>query len=298
MRCPRCHVVLVAGDRFCSDCGVRIAVSAPPSEGGRAEALGPGLAGQTDRGRRHAHNEDAFILSGPPDGGHGTVVVVCDGVSSSQTPAAAAQTAARVAHAALRGAHETGRAGTDAMRAAIRLAHEAVCDLPFDRQGELDPPATTLVAAAVHTDGVILGWVGDSRAYRLGPPAKLLTRDHSWLETVLAQGDIPEDVARRDPRAHALVRCLGTAEFDGASPCPDPGLVEIPATAGWLLLCSDGLWRYAESPAAMTVAAGTRLEGDAVDLCARLVDFALLRGGQDNVTIAALRLSGPSRRNP
>ncbi len=57
----------------------------------------------------------------------------------------------------------------------------------------------------------------------------------------------------------------------------------------WLLLCSDGLWNYAETPAALVQAASQGLQGDAADLCARLVAFARSSGGHDNITAVAVR---------
>lgn len=290
MSCPRCGAAVTAGDRFCAECGVRITALDPPEPGGRAEAAGPGLAGHTDPGLRHAGNQDAFALSGPACGGAGAILVVCDGVSNSQTPELASATAARVAHACLAAAQAAGHDRGTAMREAVRAAHEAVCALPFDRQAELDPPATTVVAALLHAAGATLGWLGDSRAYALAPDSgHLLTRDHSWLAMTLERGDMTEAAAKRDPRAHALLHCLGTTDFACSSPCPEPGIAEVPARDGWLLLCSDGLWNYAEAASAVAHAAGGGLDGEAADLCARLVAFARAAGGHDNITAVAAR---------
>lgn len=285
MTCPRCHAGIAPGDRFCSECGARLAAPEPPASEGRADAPGPGLAGQTDPGLRHAENQDAFALSGPAEGGDGTILVLCDGVSNSQTPAAAAAAAAQTAHAML--------AAGAAMRDAIRAAHDAVCALPFDRQSEVDPPATTIVAAQLRAGVATIGWLGDSRAYLLGPAGgRLLTRDHSWLAAVTERGEMTEAAALRDPRAHALLHCLGTTDFSRASPCPEPGITTI-APDGWLLLCSDGLWNYAETASALAQAASQGLQGDAADLCARLVAFARTSGGHDNITALAVRQPGP-----
>jgi serine/threonine protein phosphatase PrpC len=282
MTCRRCGASVTPGDRFCSECGVRLAAPEPPGANGRAEAAGPGLAGQTDPGVTHASNQDAFFLSGPAEGGDGSILVLCDGVSNSQTPDLAAATASRTAHDVL-------AAGGD-MRDAIRRAHEAVCALPFDRQAAVDPPATTIVAARLHDGQATIGWLGDSRAYGLGGSGgTLLTRDHSWLAAVLDRGEMTEAEAMRDPRAHALLNCLGTTDFTAASPCPEPGVVTLAPSGGWLLLCSDGLWNYAPTLPALAQAASQGLQGDAADLCARLVDFARSAGGRDNITVIAMR---------
>ena len=288
MTCRRCGASVAPGDRFCADCGARLAAPEPPVSGGRAEAAGPGLAGQTDPGVRHTQNQDAFALSGPAGGGDGSILVLCDGVSNSQTPDLAAATAARTAHGVL--------AAGGAMRDAIQRAHEAVCALPFDRQAELDPPATTIVAARLGRGEATVGWLGDSRAYLLGDSeeggGRLLTRDHSWLVAVLDRGELTQAEALRDPRAHALLHCLGTTDFTTASPCPEPGVITVAPSDRWLLLCSDGLWNYADTPAALVQAASQGLHGDAADLCARLVGFARSCGGHDNITAVAARWPG------
>lgn len=278
---------MAPGDRFCSECGARVAPPDAPRAGGAAETKGPGLAARTDAGRLHPTNQDAFVVSGPEEGGVESIVVVCDGVSNSQTPEAASATAARVAHEVLRAGGEPGVV----MREAILAAHAGVCALPFDRQAELDPPATTIVAAWVHAGGAVVGWLGDSRAYWFGKgEGRLLTRDHSWMAMVLDRGEMTVDAAERDARAHALLHCLGTTDFAGASPCAEPGVVAVPEGPGWLVLCSDGLWNYADAAGAVALAAGEGLRGDAADLCSRLVAFALASGGRDNVTVAAVRV--------
>jgi len=61
----------------------------------------------------------------------------------------------------------------------------------------------------------------------------------------------------------------------------------------WLLLCTDGLWNYCDSPAAMADRAREAGEdADAFELCQHLVKFANHSGGQDNITVGAYYYSG------
>jgi serine/threonine protein phosphatase PrpC len=322
--CPACGAAHAAGDRFCADCGARLGGAPAPgcsncggagfdvdgfctdcgarSRGSAAglAVLGPGLAAVTDPGRQHRENQDAVELSGPPEGGAGVVAVVCDGVSHSQTPAAAAAVATQAAAAALRTAGVSVPAA--AMRDAVVAAHAAVCALPYDRQGDVDPPACTLVAACVQRDGdglvITLGWLGDSRAYLVADGgAVLLTHDHSWVNKMVDAGTMPLADALRDRRAHALVHCLGTTDFSAPSPCPEPSVrsVSVPASdlggPGWLLLCTDGLWNYADSPGALLRACPGMRGMEAGAACSALLQHALDGGGHDNVTVVAIRLA-------
>ena len=323
LHCPACGAAHAAGDRFCADCGARLGgapAPACPHCGGTAldadgfctdcgaqsraitaglQVLGPGLAAVTHPGRQPRENQDAIELTGPADGGAGVVAVVCDGVSHSQTPAAAASVAAQAAATALRAAGALVSA--TAMRDAVVAAHAAVCALPYDRQADVDPPACTLVAACVQRDGdglaVVLGWLGDSRAYLVADGgAVLLTHDHSWVNTVVDAGTMPLADALRDRRAHALVHCLGTTDFSAPSPCPEPSVrtVSVPAAdlrgPAWLLLCTDGLWNYADSPAALLRACPGLRGMEAGAACSALLQHALAGGGHDNITVAAIRL--------
>ena len=86
--------------------------------GGRTKIAGPGLAGQTDKGLVHPTNQDDFTLSGPGTGGDGTILVVCGGVSNSQTSELAVTTAARVAHTVLLSADGDAAPREAAMREA------------------------------------------------------------------------------------------------------------------------------------------------------------------------------------
>lgn len=296
LTCPRCQAAVAPGDRFCADCGSRIAPPDPAPPGTRAEAISAGLAGQTDPGIVHTNNQDAFAISGPDlaggqgDRAHGTILVVADGVSNSQSPEMAAATAVQVVHAALASAGKVADR-TEVMRDAIRQGHDAVCALPFDRQADIDRPATTIVAAWLDADGATIGWLGDSRAYLLcAAGARQITRDHSWIAMVVERGEMDEAQARSDPRAHALLHCLGTTDFARTSRCPEPGIALVPRSEAWLVLCTDGLWNYADTPTALLRAAGDSQSADAAALCRRLIEFARRRGGRDNVTVAAARL--------
>ncbi|HEX9317127.1 MAG TPA: hypothetical protein VGA71_17175, partial [Actinomycetota bacterium] len=67
---------------------------------------------------------------------------------------------------------------------------------------------------------------------------------------------------------------------------PGPGIV---------LVCTDGLWNYYETPASLRelIAAGPPGEG-VLETARRLVDAALEAGGHDNITVAMKSLGAPS----
>jgi serine/threonine protein phosphatase PrpC len=63
--------------------------------------------------------------------------------------------------------------------------------------------------------------------------------------------------------------------------------IALPANAQ-LLICSDGLWNYAETPEALADLAFEK--GAAVEICRALVAFANCEGRHDNISAILLRL--------
>jgi serine/threonine protein phosphatase PrpC len=292
----QCGQALDDGDGYCTACGYRIVANSPAASAASSldrtvQVESPTLAGVTDRGQHKVRNEDAFLLATVPTGEVlATVVVVCDGVSSSTDADHAASHAAEAARAALEEALTAGVSDlAEAMTEAIRRAHAAVCAQAPAALDGLDPSGTTIVAAAVARGVVTLGWIGDSRAYWVAPTgAGRLTRDHSWAEEVVAQGLLSAEEAAHSPQAHALTHCIGPLEEVAEGKQVEPALLTFaPPGECWLVLCTDGLWNYAPEPADVArLLAEAGPAADALGRAQHLVDYALARGGHDNVTAA------------
>ncbi|MFC8505584.1 PP2C family serine/threonine-protein phosphatase [Streptomyces sp. NPDC057411] len=292
--CVACRTGRVDRDGYCEHCG-----HAQPRERDHMEQELPTVAAVSDRGLRHHRNEDAFAVSSTalPDGSPAALAIVCDGVSSATRPDEASSAAASAAGASLLAALPRGTHPQQAMHEAIVAAAEAVNSLAEetakDREHQ-NAPACTIVGSIVAGGLLVVGWVGDSRAYwvpddRTSPPARL-TEDDSWAAQMVAAGLMNEAEAYADERAHAITGWLGADAYElephTASFKPDrPGVVVV---------CTDGLWNYAEGAEDMARvvppdAAGRPLHGAQV-----LVGHALDGGGHDNVTVALLPFAVPS----
>ncbi|MFD9486957.1 protein phosphatase 2C domain-containing protein [Streptomyces sp. NPDC059991] len=296
--CVACRAGRVDEDGYCENCG-----HAQPRERDHMEReLGP-VAAVSDRGLRHHRNEDAFAVSTTalPDGSPAVVAIVCDGVSSATRPDEASAAAAARANESLLQALPQGTHPQQAMHEAIVAAAEAVNSLA-DEPGpavEHDPhrhqnaPACTLVGAIAAGGLLVVGWVGDSRAYwvpddRTTPPARL-TEDDSWAAQMVAAGLMSEADAYADERAHAITGWLGADAYE-----LDPHTASFkPDRSGVVVVCTDGLWNYAEGAEEM---AGT-VPADAAERPLHsaqvLVGHALDGGGHDNVTVAVVPFAVP-----
>ncbi len=112
------------------------------------------------------------------------------------------------------------------------LRYRATHNLP-------ETPRTTIVACLVQHNNAFWAHCGDSRLYWMrGGQILARTRDHSRIETLIAEGRV--DASERDthPDRNKLFNCLGA---------PNAPIVEVSRRAGLqggdiLLLCSDGLW--------------------------------------------------------
>nr|MDQ2727640.1 protein phosphatase 2C domain-containing protein [Actinomycetota bacterium] len=239
--CGRCLAPIDA-QGYCTSCGLRQAHGKDHVE----VDLGA-VAAVSDKGLRHHRNEDAVRLAYR---GRRAVVVVCDGVSSTANPDRASAAASDAAMAALESlldqpewpaaaqvAETVTRAVGDAQQAAAGV--EAA-----EPGGMTEAPSTTLVAVVSAPGTITVANIGDSRAYWLAPGAnRLLTVDDSVAEAARAEG-VPAEVAYSAPDAHVITRWLGADSAD-----PFATLTTVPVDeAGTVVVCSDGLWNYAESP--------------------------------------------------
>jgi serine/threonine protein phosphatase PrpC len=175
----------------------------------------------------------------------------------------------------------------DAVKHSVEAASAAVSALGLRRS---EAPSTTIVSAVVSDQQIAIAWIGDSRAYWITQNhAHQLTSDHSWLNMVLQNGEVDRSEAQRSRNVHALTRWLGLDSDPGD---PDTVVHSID-TEGIVLLCSDGLWNYAESDEAMNdlVQQSSQKSGTALELARRLVEYAIAQGGRDNITAVVMRRS-------
>ena len=143
--------------------------------------------------------------------------------------------------------------------------------------------ATTMVAATIWEDSLTIANVGDSRAYLIrNGSAQQLTRDHNLASELVRDGVITEEEAQNSPVKSRITRSLGGELDVFVDVFPD-----IPLRPGdRLLLCSDGLTRYARPDDLVPLAT----EGALEDAVKRMVDFANDAGGIDNTTVILIEI--------
>jgi serine/threonine protein phosphatase PrpC len=292
-RCRTCLAPYHAGDRFCENCGAVLnEVETPQISENRIELDLSVVAAVSDRGLKHHRNEDSFRLEVGED--QTVAAIVCDGASRASAGNAAAREAARAAGSVLTAViTDPSRNAAAVTIEAIEAAQDAVEQVPWTTRTRRVDPSCTLVSAVWRHGEIVVGWVGDSRAYWSDSDGtSQLTVDDSFAEESVAQGILTPDQAAKSPFLHSITNWVG-----GGAPDRPPRTISLkPQRRGRLVLCTDGLWNYAATSAELNELIETLPEdASPVEVARALTDAALERGGHDNITVAVLDVNpGPA----
>ena len=244
-------------------------------------------------GLRHETNQDAAAL-GIDGSGHHIVLVVADGVSSTEGAEECARVASHTARDYLTATMDQGLPINDddtvtLFERTFQKAHEAVVS------GSGPIGACTLAAAVATHDRIVVGNIGDTRTYWFpddGDPVRL-SIDDSMAQAQMDLG-LSREEAERGIGAHAITKWIGASATDVA-----PRVMAYqPQQSGWLLVCSDGLWNhvpdagdFARLMADLVSKAHTDDHGHAspAGVANGLIAHANNCGGHDNITVALWR---------
>jgi PPM family protein phosphatase len=229
----------------------------------------------TDTGRKRRRNEDAYVVEPP-------LFAVADGMGGAQ----AGEVASRLAAAALSDTDSGSLSGTERVTSLFQEANRRV----YERSAT-DPAVsgmgTTMTVALVEGNEVVIGHVGDSRAYRLRDGRiEQLTDDHSLVNELIKSGKLSPEEAETHPQRAVITRALGT------DPDVDVDAFAVPAQEGDVfLICSDGLTTMLDDADILAL-----LESNLDDLPKAgkaLVAAANRSGGEDNITVVAFQIAAP-----
>jgi len=240
------------------------------------------FAAATDIGCQRGNNEDSFGYDAERH-----VYVVCDGMGGS----AAGEIASGMAVRALietfeaqspEGSNDGEIAPIEArllnsVHAANRVVREAA-----SANMQLHGMGSTLVCACLDGSRVVIGNVGDSRAYLLRNGACVqVTLDHSLLDEQMRMGLLTAEEAAASNLQSVITRAIGATDV------VEPDFFAVSLNLDdMLLLASDGLTRYAQPEEIASLAlAGS----DLATICNSLIEHAKHRGGADNITCIMLR---------
>ncbi len=235
----------------------------------------------SDRGHRRGTNQDRFLTL--PIGQEGCLLAVFDGMGGHAAGERAAEIARDAFSEVFTGSFpQTVAEGEMALLSAARLSNDRILAFAAEDE-ERRGMGTTVTALLLLRQEVRILNVGDSRTYlyRAGELA-LLTRDDSYVRSLLDGGRISEWEARLHPHRHIITRALGS--LDRGEPTLKAGVCQRGDT---FLLCSDGLWEAVDTHVMQSILSQQLSPTSTV---AYLVATANERGGDDNITAIILRV--------
>ncbi len=255
----------------------------------RSAGIGLEVYGRTDTGKVRPTNEDAFVVADlaashpmhvmtrPLDiavGPHGALLVVSDGIDGAQAGAMGCALALR----ALR-----REASTERQVAETTLATNAG---RANRRG-WDTKSTgtrgTLTAVLIVGNRAFVAEVGRPHAFLLrGKKLIELTHENSRLELPLDAGNLSREGAATFEHQNLVAQSIGCDVRVSMNSC------EL-YRGDRLLLCSDGLSSHVRDEELLSILSSTTIPDV---ICARLVELANARGGEDNVTVIVAEMWG------
>ena len=236
------------------------------------ESMGFRGVGATDVGLVRKENQDSYLLLPEQE-----VYVIADGMGGyaggKQASAIAVDTfRTRLASG---GVMEQKRIEEAVAEANHRILEEA-------QRNHWDGMGTTFVLAWLSEGLWKVAHIGDSRAYVIGENSMYaLTRDHSLVEELVANGSISKEEAKTHPHRNVLTKALGTF------PTIQAEWGSVPAEfIGYLLLCTDGLYNMLDEEILYQTVTDKNLSIE--DKVALLIGEANQQGGTDNITVILL----------
>lgn len=246
--------------------------SSPHNDTSSVEVVSSYYGSRTEIGNVREHNEDSLTVLPP-------LFAVADGMGGHE----AGEVASEITINTLNDLAPQS-ADAEALARAVVAANLNVIKAPSQGVGR-EGMGTTLTAAILEKERLVIAQVGDSKAYLLhNGSLQQLTRDHSLMADMIEAGQLTEAEARVHPNRSVITRAIGS------DPHMQPDLYELNVETGdRLLLCSDGICGMIEDH---EIASIMRQAPSAQSCADQLVEAALAAGGFDNATAVVVDVEG------
>ena len=220
-------------------------------------------------GKVRDKNEDNYLVS---DRGKLHIVAVADGMGGHKAGDVASSTAIKVIKNYDFGINDI----VGDVKDCINIVNDKILK-KSNNHPEYKGMGTTLTLGIINNNYLVLGHIGDSRAYLYHNDfLEQITDDHSYVADLLRQGVITEEEAENHPKKNLLLRALGLEEE------VEIDIIEQELSdQEILLLCSDGLTNMKNDEQIQSVLSKDLKLQEQAEL---LSDKANAAGGYDNIT--------------
>ncbi|MDU4324390.1 MAG: Stp1/IreP family PP2C-type Ser/Thr phosphatase [Clostridium celatum] len=201
--------------------------------------------------------------------------VVADGMGGHNAGEVASEMAVKAVEAYVKENYK--EQGSNVLENAVLFANEKIYNKAIVGS-EYKGMGTTLVAALVYRNTIIVANVGDSSCFGvIDNNITKITKDHSLVQELIDSGSITEEEGRNHPKKNVITRALGTNNVVKI----DLFKVDI-NTYDKYLLCTDGL---SNEVLKEEILMEINDINDYNTACDKLVLLAKNRGGRDNITV-------------
>ena len=217
----------------------------------------------TDTGRVRSMNQDYIYSSPEMVGSLPNLFMVADGMGGHKAGDFASRFA--VENLVIHITKMRQKPVITQLKSGIQAVNQALYQESLS-QDALKGMGCTLVAAVVESRSLYVANVGDSRLYLIhGDSIRQVTRDHSYVEEMVAMGQMARNTDGYNSHKHIITRAMGAGMK--------------------VLLCSDGLSNMLDNETIRQVITG---KGTLKEKASRLIREANCQGGIDNIAVVLI----------
>ena len=235
----------------------------------------------TDIGRRRQINQDYIFSSPKPVGAFPNLFILADGMGGHKSGDFASKylTETMVGYISQNKNEDIIKVFKSAIGMSNTLVYEKSHSDP-----ELNGMGSTLVAAVIRDGMLTVANVGDSRLYIIRDGITQVTKDHSYVEEQVANGNMVRFSEEYNKKKKFITRAVGIEDSVKA----DYFEVDL-IKNDYVLLCSDGLTNMVDDDAIFAIISG---HGSLQYKAHTLIDAANENGGNDNIAVILIKYDG------
>lgn len=231
----------------------------------------------SDIGLRRETNQDAYLCDNEKG-----LYLIADGMGGYEGGEIASNTAIDVIRDHFTGV--TAESFRSEFGNLISLANDEIWN-KSSQHSNLENMGTTLLVLVLAQEEFYIAHIGDCRAYLLRDNEIIqLTEDHNVSGAMLREGQLTEKEAMHHYGKNLLTRSLGRHTYVRID-----FITHDLQPKDYIFLCSDGLTGLVETAEIHKIVSTG--QNDLEQSCRSLLDLALARGGDDNITMILLKNS-------
>lgn len=236
---------------------------------------------KSDIGKKRENNEDYYFVS---DNENFPLYIIADGIGGHNSGEVASKMTVESISSSLK--EINAYKNLDELEKDFVKAISDANKIVFDKaknNPEMLNMGSTLTVLYKYKNSVLIGNVGDSRAYSItSSEIRQLTEDDTLVNSLYKLGKITKDEAINHPKRNMITNAVGTDLII------DINLIQYNYKPGeYILLCTDGLSDMVRDEEILSIFSSSNNLEEISDC---LLEKALEAGGRDNITFIIIQL--------